>query len=207
MREELRGRIRRNYIELIQSSSLYEATDEFLSNGDITTADAETVELERTTQTKNKALLQILQMKPDGLYEKILRLLFREGHRELVEKLTKDLYDTTDLQQESMFTTIFSSPEPSGSQGELIVYPCSVVRPSVVRRPPFSKIFFSETAWPIKAKFYMKHLWEGGTNVYINNPGHMTKMAAMPIYGKNPSKIFFSRTTGPISTKLGMKHR
>ena len=105
---------------------------------------------------------------------------------------------------------IFSSPEPSGSQGELIVYPCSVVRPSVrpsvVRCPPFSKIFFSETAWPIKAKFYMKHLWEGGTNVYINNPGHMTKMAAMPIYGKNPSKIF-SGTTGPISTKLGMKHR
>ena len=106
--------------------------------------------------------------------------------------------------------SLFSSPEPSGSQGELIVYPCSVVRPSVrrpsVRRPPFSKIFFSETAWPIKAKFYMKHLWEGGTNVYINNPGHMTKMAAMPIYGKNPSKIFFSGTTGPISTKLGMKH-
>ena len=106
---------------------------------------------------------------------------------------------------------LFSSPEPSGSQGELIVYPCSVVRPSVVRpsvrRPQFSKIFFSETAWPIKAKFYMKHLWEGGTNVYINNPGHMTKMAAMPIYGKKPSKIFFSGTTGPISTKLGMKHR
>ena len=39
----------------------------------------------------------------------------------------------------------------------------------------------------------------------INNPGHMTKMAA--IYGKNPSKFFFSGTTRPISTKLGMKHR
>ena len=76
---------------------------------------------------------------------------------------------------------------------------------SVRRRPPFSKIF-SETACPIKAKFYMKHLSEGGTNVFINNPGHMTKMAVMPIYGKNPSK-FFSGTTGPISTKLGMKHR
>ena len=25
--------------------------------------------------------------------------------------------------------------------------------------------------------------------MYIKNPGHMTKMAAMPIYGKNPSKI------------------
>ena len=40
--------------------------------------------------------------------------------------------------------------------GELIVYPCSVVRPSsVVRRRPsstISKIFSSETAWPIKAK-------------------------------------------------------
>ena len=42
--------------------------------------------------------------------------------------------------------------------------------------------------------------------MYIRNPGHMTKMAAIPIYGKNPSKIFFSRTSGPISTKLGMKH-
>ena len=40
-----------------------------------------------------------------------------------------------------------------------------------------------------------------------HNPGHMTKMAAMPIYGKNPSKIFFSRTGGPIFTKLGMQHR
>ena len=78
-------------------------------------------------------------------------------------------------------------------------------RPSVRRRPPFSKIFFSETAWPIKAEFYMKHLLEGGTNVFINHPGHLTKMAAMPIYGKNPSK-FFSETTGLISTELGMKH-
>ena len=43
--------------------------------------------------------------------------------------------------------------------------------------------------------------------MYINNPGHMTKMAAMPIYGKNPSKIFSSRTSGQISTKLGMKHQ
>ena len=43
--------------------------------------------------------------------------------------------------------------------------------------------------------------------MYIRNPGHMTKMAAMPIYGTNPSNIFFSRTGGPISTKLGKKHR
>ena len=43
--------------------------------------------------------------------------------------------------------------------------------------------------------------------MFINIPGHMTKMAAVPIYGKNPSKIFFSRTGGSISKKLGMKHR
>ena len=43
--------------------------------------------------------------------------------------------------------------------------------------------------------------------MFINNPGHMTKMAAMPIYDKNPSKFFFSGTTGPISTKLDMMHQ
>ena len=43
--------------------------------------------------------------------------------------------------------------------------------------------------------------------MYINNLGHMTKMAAMPIYGKNPSKIIFSETNRLISRKLGVKHR
>ena len=42
--------------------------------------------------------------------------------------------------------------------------------------------------------------------MFINNSGHMTKMAAMPIYGKYPPKLS-SGTGGPISTKLGMKHR
>ena len=40
-----------------------------------------------------------------------------------------------------------------------------------------------------------------------HDAGHMTKMAAMPIYSKNPLKIFFSGTGGPISTKLVMLHR
>ena len=60
----------------------------------------------------------------------------------------------------------------------------------VVRRRPFtfSNVFSSETAWPIKAEFYVEPPWEGGTKVCINGPGHMTKMAAMPIYGKNLKK-------------------
>ena len=78
--------------------------------------------------------------------------------------------------------------------GELIGYPW-IRRPSVRRRPSssvhpstFSNVFSSETAWPIKAKFYVEPPWEGGTKVCINGPGHMTKMAAMPIYGKNLKK-------------------
>ena len=67
--------------------------------------------------------------------------------------------------------------------------PASVRPPSVVLRAfTFSNIFSSETAWPIKAKFYVAPPWEGGTKVCINGPGHMTKMAAMPIYGKNLKK-------------------
>ena len=84
------------------------------------------------------------------------------------------------------FYPFFSSPEPSGSQGELIVYPYSGVRCRRCRcRQQCLNIFSSETALPIKAKFYVEPPWEGGTKVYINGPGHMTKMAAMPIYGKN----------------------
>ena len=74
--------------------------------------------------------------------------------------------------------------------GELIVYPCSDVRRRrhrrcCCRRPPFSNVFSSEIAWPIIAKLYVEHSWQRGKKVYINGSGHMTKMAAMPIYGKN----------------------
>ena len=69
--------------------------------------------------------------------------------------------------------------------GELIGYPWIRRPSSVVVRPfTFSNIFSSETAWPIKAKFYVEPPWEGGTKLCINGPGHMTKMAATPIYGK-----------------------
>ena len=75
--------------------------------------------------------------------------------------------------------------------GELIGYSWPGVRrrrPCCCRRPQFSNVFSSETAWPIKAKFYVEPPWEGGTKVYINGLGHMTKMAATPIYGKNLKK-------------------
>ena len=39
------------------------------------------------------------------------------------------------------------------------------------------------------------------------SPGHMTKMAAMPIYVKNLKKIFFSATKRPMTLKFCMQHR
>ena len=43
------------------------------------------------------------------------------------------------------------------------------------------------------------------TKVCSSGPGHMTKMAAMPIYGKKPfKKIFFSITRRPMTLELGM---
>ena len=54
--------------------------------------------------------------------------------------------------------------------------------------PLFSNIFFSETAWPINAKFHVEPPWGLGKKVYINGPGHMTKMAVMSIYGNNLQK-------------------
>ena len=64
----------------------------------------------------------------------------------------------------------------------------------------FSNISFSETKGPIEAKFHVEPPWDGGTNVYSNGPGHLTKMATMPVYVK-PFKIFFSGTKRPMTLK------
>ena len=39
-----------------------------------------------------------------------------------------------------------------------------------------------------KPNFMWSLLGKGGKKVNINGPGHMTKMTAMPIYGKNLQK-------------------
>ena len=48
--------------------------------------------------------------------------------------------------------------------------------------------FSSETTESIKVKFHMALLWDGWTKICPNVPGHMTTMAAMPMYGKNLKK-------------------
>ena len=78
------------------------------------------------------------------------------------------------------------------------------VRPSASARRPFtfSNVFSSETAWPIKAKFYVEPPLGGGTKVRINGPGYMTKMAAMPINGKNLKKSSSPEPAGQFPRNL-----
>ena len=45
-------------------------------------------------------------------------------------------------------------------------------------------VVISETTGPIKLKFHMETPLNGGMKVCSNGSGHMTKMAATPIYGK-----------------------
>ena len=42
--------------------------------------------------------------------------------------------------------------------------------------------------------------------IHWHDAGHMTKVAAKPIYGKNPSQIFFSGNGGQLLMKFGVKH-
>ena len=45
--------------------------------------------------------------------------------------------------------------------------------------------FSSITTRPIEAKFHVEPPWDEEMIACPNGPGHMTKMAAMPIYDKN----------------------
>ena len=78
------------------------------------------------------------------------------------------------------FGLLVISPEPKAHQ-----------RPSVVVHN--FKHLLLQNRLANQAKFYMKPPWVGGTKVRSQHLGHMTKMAATPIYGKktkNPSQDF-----------------
>ena len=68
----------------------------------------------------------------------------------------------------------------------------------------YLNIVFSQTIGPIELKFHVKTPYCKLAKIYAKYFGHMTKVAAMPIYGKNPSKIFFSRTRRAMTLGLGM---
>ena len=74
-----------------------------------------------------------------------------------------------------------------------------IVVPSI-----YSNIVFSQTIGPIELKFHVKTPYDKSAKIYTKYFGHMTKMAATPIYSKNLLKIFFSRTRRPVTLRLGM---
>ena len=74
-----------------------------------------------------------------------------------------------------------------------------IVVPSI-----YQNIVFSQTIGPIELKFHVKTPYDKSVKIYTKYFGHMTKMAATPIYGKKPLKIFFSRTRRLVTLRLGM---
>ena len=53
----------------------------------------------------------------------------------------------------------------------------------------------------------MKTPFDKLAKIYAKYFGHMTKVAATPIYGKKHLKIFFSRTRRLMTLGLGMLHK
>ena len=61
---------------------------------------------------------------------------------------------------------------------------CACVR-ACVRPFTFSKIFFSETAWPNKAKFYVEHPWVRGTKVCLFYLDRIRTLVALATYASH----------------------
>ena len=95
---------------------------------------------------------------------------------------------------------IFSSPEPLGSQGELIVYPLSrrpaVCRPSVVIVNNFKHLLL-RNRWADQNQILCGASLGRGNDILFAASGSHDQDGRHAIYGKNPSKIFFSRTGRP----------
>ena len=76
-----------------------------------------------------------------------------------------------------------------------------IVVPSI-----YQNLVFSQTIGPIELKYHVKTPYDKLAKIYTKHFGHMTKMAATPIYGKKPLKIFFSRTRRLMTLGHGMWH-
>ena len=64
-------------------------------------------------------------------------------------------------------------------------------------------IVSSEATRPFELKFHMKTPYDRLAKIFTNCTGHLTKMATMPIYDKNPLNVFFSGTKRPMALGLG----
>ena len=83
------------------------------------------------------------------------------------------------------------------------LWPFSLGRSYWSLKHSFLTKVFSQTIGPIVLKFHVKTPYDKLAKIYAKYSGHMTKMTAMPIYGKNHLQIF-SRTRRPVKLGLGM---
>ena len=66
--------------------------------------------------------------------------------------------------------------------------------------PPLSSMFSLKLLDQIELNFICSLQAIGGKKIYIFHPGHMTKMAAMPIYAFSPSLVIITRSWSlPVS--------
>ena len=94
-----------------------------------------------------------------------LRKTFSKFYRRHYELISKYNVGLKTLLSEGLSEPEFLAHLSRRLIGELIVYPCSGVRPSSVRpSSTISKIFFSETAGPIVLILHIHHLQVGGKN-------------------------------------------
>ena len=70
------------------------------------------------------------------------------------------------------------------------------LRSLILESHQYVKTVFSQTIGSIELEFHVKTPNDKLAKMHAKYFGHMTKMAATPIYGKNPLKIF-SRTRWP----------
>ena len=86
--------------------------------------------------------------------------------------------------------------------GELIVYPCSGVRPSSVVRPSvrpsstISNMNISATSWPITMKFYQKHHWDGGKAASGFGPDRIQTLVSMATNSSH--RVIMEKTVLPL---------
>ena len=59
-------------------------------------------------------------------------------------------------------------------------------------------MLFSDTTWPFLAKFCMSAIRYMKMKIYKHDAGHMTKMAAMQLFGKNLQKSSSPEPAGPF---------
>ena len=74
-----------------------------------------------------------------------------------------------------------------------------IVVPSI-----YYNIVFSQTIDPIELKFHVKTPYDKIAKIYTKYFGHMTKMAAMPIYGKTFQKSSSPEPRRSVTLRLGM---